>query len=301
MALKTSELTAFLAIVDAGSMTRAAGTLRIPRATLGQRLARLEERLGAQLVQRTTRTLSLTDEGRAFERAARVALESIRAAEMSIQHPDDVLRGNLRVSLPPSRPGGLHRFVLDFAQRYPSVRVQAHVATRHVDLRRDGYDVAIRAGAASGGDGLKTRTLIPTRLIALASPAYLEAYGTPRRLSDLASHRCLMGFDHRELPARDWLGAKGNVAMQGAFFSNDMEMLRQAALDGLGIAMLPDVFVQQALAKDHLRQVLPRQLMRKTPLRVVYVDRAFVPAHVRVFVDEVVEFSKAMVSRMREC
>jgi len=184
--IENAELLAFVTVVDAGSLTRAAAQLRLPRATVGRRLTRLEERLEARLLLRTTRTQSLTDAGAAFYRQARLALEAVARAEASVREEVEGLSGSLRVSA----PGGqvVRALVLEFALAHPHVQMQAHFGTQHIDLCRDGYDVAIRAGMVAD-QGLIARPLMRTTLIAIASPTYLEQQGTPRHLRDLQRHR----------------------------------------------------------------------------------------------------------------
>src|SRR5436190_5770752 len=124
--LETAELQAFARTVDAHSLSRAARQLGVPRATLGRRLARLEERLGARLLRRTTRSLTLTDAGDALYRHARIVLDAVSHAEASVRGSDDVIRGDLRVSVPPLTSMSFYRLVMRFATKYPAVRVQVH-------------------------------------------------------------------------------------------------------------------------------------------------------------------------------
>src|SRR5579871_1793110 len=203
--LENLELLAFTAAVDAGSLSRAAARLGVPRATLGRRLARLEERLGARLLRRTTRALTITDAGETLYRHARIALDAVKEAEASIRQSDTTVRGNLRVALPPVASPAFLDLVADFAVAYPQVRLQTHLSTRHVDLQRDGYDVALRAGRGLE-PGLVARTLARFEFLAVASPAYLARHGAPKSLGDLRDHRCLMGFARGELPETHWSG-----------------------------------------------------------------------------------------------
>ena|SRR5688572_11931260 len=145
--VETAELTAFVQTVDARSLSRAAAELGIPRATLSRRLARLEQRLGARLLRRSTRSLALTDAGESFNRHARIVLEAVAHAEASVRQVDDAVRGSLRVSVPPIVTPSFRAMLCSFSERYPDVRLQVHFTSRIVDLRRDGYDVALRASS----------------------------------------------------------------------------------------------------------------------------------------------------------
>src|SRR5436190_13453315 len=145
--LETAELLAFARVVEAKSLSRAAAELGVPRATIGRRLSRLEERLGTRLLRRTTRTLALTDAGELFYRQARIVLDAVAQAQASIRPPGDALRGPLRISLPPVNDDSLLALLTTFARAHPAVRMQVDFSTRIVDLLREGYDVALRASA----------------------------------------------------------------------------------------------------------------------------------------------------------
>jgi DNA-binding transcriptional LysR family regulator len=290
--LETAELLAFARTVDARSLSRAAAELGVPRATIGRRLARLEERLGARLLRRTTRSLALTDAGEALYRHARIVLDAVENAEASVRQTDDVVRGDLRVSVPPMMNPSFSAMVCEFAGRYPAVRVHLHGSTRHVDLRRDGYDVAVRASNGPLEPGLVARVLARMPLLAVASPAYLAAHGTPRTRRDLRAHRCLMGFDRDELPQSHWPAAGGGkLHVDGAFFSNEISLVGEAAVRGLGIAVLPLMFVAPFLENGDLVQVLEGVVEASSTISVVYAERELVPPHVRAFVDAVVAWA----------
>lgn len=290
--IETSELLAFARTVDARSLSRAAAELAVPRATISRRLARLEERLGARLLRRTTRSLVLTDAGEALYRHARIVLEAVRDAEASVRRTDDVVRGALRVSAPPFMYRGFLELVCSFARTYPDVRLSVSYATSYVDLR-GGYDVAIRASRALE-PGLVARTLARMPILAVASPAYLAEKGTPRTSRDLRAHRCLMGFERGELPQTHWTGPGGRkLHVEGVFFSNDMLQLREAALAELGIALLPELVVRADLASGALVHVMPSVLGGDARLSVVYAERELVPPQVRAFVDAVVAWAPA--------
>jgi DNA-binding transcriptional LysR family regulator len=282
--LENVELLAFTAAVEAGSLSRAAGALRVPRATLSRRLARLEQRLGARLLRRTTRSLTITDAGEAFYRHARIALDAVQEAEATVRRADATVRGNLRVALPQLASSPLLDLVADFAAAYPEVRLQTQLSTRHVDLHRDGYDVALRASSRFE-PGLVARTLARFQFLAVASPAYLAAHGTPASLRDLRRHRCLMGFARGELPETYWTGAGRKIQLDGAFFSNSPAMLVRAAERGLGIALVPSLAVHGHLERGRLVVVLPGVLRSEGRIALVYPERELVAPPVRAFID----------------
>jgi len=295
--VETAELLAFSRTVDARSLSRAAAELGVPRATISRRLARLEARLGARLLRRTTRSLVLTDAGEALYRHARIVLDAVSQAEASVRRTDEAVRGELRVSVPPMMQPAFLALLCNFAKQYPEVRLHVHFATKHVDLQRDGYDVALRA-SSHFEPGLIARTLMRDRMLAVASPEYLSKHGVPRAPRDLKSHRCLMGFARGELPATHWPAAEGGqLHVEGVFFSNEVSMLHEAALRGLGIALLPSMIVGPSLDSGRLVRVLPGLIEVETHIAAVYPEREFVPPQVRAFVDALATWAETELPR----
>ncbi|HEV8548258.1 MAG TPA: LysR substrate-binding domain-containing protein [Polyangiaceae bacterium] len=293
--LETAELQAFVGSVEAKSLSGAAAKLRVPRVTVSRRLARLERRLGARLLRRTTRSLSLTDAGAAFYRHARLVLDAVTQAEASVRHAGDTLRGDLRVSVPPLTTASFYGLVLRFAAKYPDVRVQIHFSSQVVDLTSGNYDVALRA-SSSFAPGLVARPIARDSVIAVASPRYLAEHGTPRTARDLRQHRCLMGFARGELPESHWpLADGGSVSVTGTLFANEPKMLFGAALQHLGIALLPRILVGAFLENGRLVQVLPGIVEARSMVAVVYAEREFVPPQVRAFAEALVAWAKPNV------
>ena len=290
-AVETSELLAFTRTVEAKSLSRAAAELSTPRATIGRRLARLEKRLGVRLLRRTTRALALTDAGVAFYRHARIALDAVAQAEASVRKSDDVIRGTLRVTTPPMQGPSFHALVCDFARAHPEVLIQIDASSRHVDLLREGYDVALRVGTELS-PGLVARTVARTSDIAVAAPEYLATRGTPRRLRDLGAHRCLVGFTRDGLPQAHWpKRGGGRFSVLGAFVTNDITLLMDAAMRGLGIAVLPTLLVEAALESGALVRVLPELIHAESRVSVVYQEKELLPAQVRAFIDLLVAWA----------
>ncbi|AKV03840.1 Transcriptional regulator, LysR family [Labilithrix luteola] len=282
--LENAELLAFTKAVDAQSLTRAAAELGIPRATIGKRLARLEARLGVRLLRRTTRSLLLTDAGESFYRQARIVLDAVSQAEASIRRPGDPISGDLRVSLPPMTGARFLDTIAEFAEAHPAVRLHVFFSSRMIDLRREGYDVALRATEVLE-PGLVARTIARTSLVAVASRAYLAEHGEPRRASDLSHHRCLMGFARGELPQTHWPIGKKKVALEGAFFSNSPELLCRLAARGRGIALVPAVAAAGYVERGELVHVMSTLLRVEGRMALVYPERDLVPPQVRAFID----------------
>jgi DNA-binding transcriptional LysR family regulator len=290
---ETSELLTFVRTVEARSISRAALELGVPRPTVGRRLARLEQKLGARLLRRTTRTMALTDAGEALFHRARAVVAAVGDARDAVVHGDDAVRGLLRVSVPPMTGDGLGAVIADFLAAYPEVRVELESSSRYVDLVAGGFDVAIRA-APELAPGLIARNLFRSRLVAVATPGYLARAGAPRRAADLAKHVCLVGFARGEHPMTHWPRLRGGrVRVEARLASNDLATLREAAMRGQGIALLPLPLVYDDLVAGRLTAVLPEVLGAEVRLAVVYADRELVPPAVRALVEAVVRWAKA--------
>jgi len=287
---ETSELQAFVAVVDSGSVTGAARELALPRATISRRLARLEDRLDTRLMHRTTRRVQSTDAGLEYYRHARAILDAVELATRSVVAPDSAPRGLLRVSVPPVRGPEFHTLLLDFLEQYPAVQLEVIVSTAFEDLRARNIDVAWRAGTEFD-PSLIARPLTRTTLLGVASPAYLQAHGLPASPADLAEHRCLVGFARGERPATHWpLHDGGQVRVRGVLSSNDLGLRMSALLRGMGIGLLPQMLMRDRLAEGSLVPVLEGVLGRCSQSALVYPDRHHLRPAVRAFVDHVVRW-----------
>src|SRR5512132_3687854 len=187
-----ADISVFVRVVERGSFTLAADELELSRAVVSKYISRLEERLGARLLNRTTRRLSLTEAGATLFEASRGAIERIDEAEAAVAQFQAAPRGRLRVSAPMSF-GILHLgpAIADFAREYPAVMLDIRLDDRFVNLVEDGIDVAVRIGVLTDSS-LVARRLGTTRAVACASPAYLAQHGEPETPEDLASHNCLL-------------------------------------------------------------------------------------------------------------
>lgn len=286
--LETEELRIFATVVNASSISRAATELRVPRATVSRKLSLLEERLGVRLLRRTTRSMQLTDAGKQLHRHAELVLDAVRLAESSVQSDPSGPTGSVRVSVPPMVGGSLPDVLADFAQAFPAVQLQVHVSNRFVDLKREGYDAAIRATSALA-PGLIARRLSRVSLLGVASPAYLVAHGTPQSLAELRQHRCLMSFDREERAQTHWAPSGRKLSLAGAAFSNDPHLVLRFVERGLGIAFLPSTLVATKIARGELVPVLPKRLRLEGSISLVYAERKLMAPAVRAFIDWIVE------------
>lgn len=291
--VETAELQAFVHIVDAGSLSLAAKRLGVPRATLSRRLARLEARLEVRLVHRTTRQLALSEAGGRFYRHATAVLEAVATAQAAVQADTDHISGELKVSLPPGDGRLIYAMLHEYMARYPDVRLQVTFSTAHVDLLREGFDVAIRAGELHG-EGLVLRTLTRVRSIAVASRGYLDAHGTPSSVHQLVDHRLITGFDRGAVPRKVWPSTAGPVRIEPHLATNDMRFVAELVAQHRGIALLPAGFVRDGLDDGSLVPVLPGVLESEGRVAVVYPDREYLPPQVRAFADLAVAWSREM-------
>lgn len=283
-----ADVAVFVHVVERGSFTLAADDLSLSRAVVSKYISRLEERLGARLLHRTTRRLSLTEAGAALFEASRGALERIEEAEAAVAQFQAEPRGRLKVSAPMSF-GILHLgpAMAEFARAYPKVTLDLRLDDRFVNLVEEGIDVAVRIGALTDSS-LVARKLAATRTVACASPAYLAQFGEPETPEDLAGHDCLLysylstanvwrftAPDGREIP----------VAVSGTLRTNNGIILAEAAVAGHGILMTPSFYVGPLLRQGRLRQILARHGLPELGIHAVYPQRSHVPPKVRAFVD----------------
>ncbi|KTR97037.1 LysR family transcriptional regulator [Pantoea dispersa] len=290
LAAETSELIAFTKTVDAKSLSRAAAELGIPRATLSRRIAQLEKKLDARLLLRTTRSLVLTDLGSIFYKEAIIALEAIRQAEQSVSRAGGHIRGDLRVSLPPGMKPSFRAMLCEFIALHPMLRVHIHTSSNHIDFRNGNFDVALRASSQMQ-HGLIARTLFRDPVIAVASPDYLSKMGVPATPDDLIDHQCLVGLARGELPDMYWPLLSGDqIKVDGVFFSDDITLLCDAALNSRGIALLPEDLIREHIQQGDLLPVLRNILGTEMQIAVVYPDRHFLLPQVRAFIDAVVSW-----------
>jgi DNA-binding transcriptional LysR family regulator len=285
-------IAAFARVVDSGSFSAAARRLGISKSAASAHVQRLEERLGIRLLNRTTRRLSVTEAGAAYYRHCARILAEAEAAEQAAGALQREPRGTLRISAPDSF-GWMHvaPAVPAFLKRYPDLGVDISLSPAHVNLVDEGLDLAIRIGVLEDSP-LVVRKLAPSRLIVSATPAYLKEHGTPREPDELARHNCLCT---NLLPWGDeWrlTGKRGEVrvAVGGSFRSNNAEMLRAAAIDGVGIALLPTWAVFEPLRTGALRRVLDAWEPPASTIYAVYPGNRLMSMKVRAFVDHLARY-----------
>lgn len=280
----------FVQIVEHGSIARAADAIRVPRPTLSRRLAELESAFGVKLIHRTTRRLTLTEAGQSlYERARRVMVDAESAVE-DVRRQDNVPRGLLRVSLPPSfGMWMLGRTVIRYMKAYPETELEVVAKARHVDLIAERVDVAVRAGRVRDPN-LVVRRLLDIQLGAFAHPAWLNTLPHPVTLETLPHTPCIRGFARGDSPESIWpLLDGGQVAIRGRLATNDPLQAMMAAIGGQGVALLPVQMAQPLVRRGELVAVLEDVVGSDGSLHVVYPSREHLAPKVRAFVDMVIE------------
>lgn len=280
-------MTVFTAVVDAGSFTAAAKQLRASKASVSTQLQKLEDRLGVRLLNRTTRQLSLTDEGRAFHEHCRRILDEAREAVDALDSIGAAPRGVLRVNAPMSF-GTLHLgpAIADFMNEYPEIEIDLVLNDRQIDVVEDGFDVAIRI-ARLPDSSLIARRLAPCRRVLLASPAYWDRKGRPTHPSELRHHEALI-YDYLSEPDTwTFKGPEGRIAVtvSGRLRANNGEVLLNAAKCGLGITLAPTFFCCGEVRDGELEIALGEYEDDPISVYAVYPHRRHLSPRVRAFVD----------------
>lgn len=246
----------FACIVDEGGLAAAGRRLHISPAMMSKRLARLEDRLGARLIHRTTRRLALTPAGERLHADLRGILAALEAAERRVSGTSAIASGPLRITAPTSF-GRMHLapYLQRFIDAHPRVELRVDLSDEFADLIESRADLAIRITADPGAH-LVTRRLATNRRILCASPAYLDRFGTPRTIADIKAHRLLAADG--QMPWR-LVGPKGPVAIEGQSHvrTNSSELIRELTLAGAGIALRSLWDISAALDRGEVRQILP--------------------------------------------
>lgn len=289
----------FVQVVRSGSFTRAGGVLGLPKSTVSRRVAVLEDRLGVRLLERTTRRLSLTELGRSYFERVATHVDDLRAAGRALQELDSQPRGVLRVTAPPD--AHMTTMIAKYQRRFPEVRVVLNATAHRIDLVAEGYDLALRAGDLPDSS-LVARRLFTSHLALFASPGYLVEHGNPVRVAELAQHACL-AFGTRFVRTTWTLqrdGQQEQVAVQGPLACNDFGVIRVAAQEGLGIALLPELVGAAPMLRGELIRVLPEYRGPGGPVHAVYPSGRMVTPKVRSFVDFAqAEFREAFAQLQR--
>jgi len=282
------DLRVFVEVAKRLSFTEAATSLGINKSAASKAVSRTEERLGVKLIQRSTRKLSLTEEGiRLFEKA-NGALSSIAEAEQEITHNQQQLKGKLRIAAPMSYGlTTLIKKIPEFMNKHPKLTVELHLEDKISEIIGEGFDIAIRI-AELKDSGLVARKLGDIQHVTVAASTYLKQYGMPNHPADLSAHKCLI-YTYRSTPKQwvyfDTQGEEHSVSVTGSFESNNSLAIRECLLKGSGIALIPAFIVQEDIQAGRLDVILQDYSGFTRNLYAVIPDRKHINSKARAFID----------------
>ncbi|UNK39972.1 LysR family transcriptional regulator (plasmid) [Shinella sp. H4-D48] len=283
------KLRVFVTVVEHGSFTRAADALAMSRPSVTNSIADLEQEVGARLLHRTTRRSALTTEGALFYDRATEVLSTVGEARNFFGGGNALPRGRLRIDMPNSiaKPVIIPR-LHEFFQKYPEIELALGVSDRPVDLIADGIDCVLRIGETTDSS-LISSVICHLPVVTVASPDYIEKYGTPKSIQGLDGHRGVNYFVGRSRRVLDWHfvvnGEDVAVRMKQAILVNDGYAYTTCALNGIGLAQAPRLMFHEDLVAGRLVEVLPELSGRPRPVYVMYPARQYLAPQVRVFVD----------------
>lgn len=274
----------FVAVAKTDSFTAAGKRLNISTAQVSRQVSQLENRLQTKLLYRTTRKVSLTEEGAVYFRHCQQVLEGLDEAERAISSLQHTPHGLIRITAPVTYG---ERFVMpvvtDFMQQFPAVEVICELTNRQLDLVEGGYDLAIRLGRLPDSSMIAKR-LSSRQQYVCASPSYIEQYGEPQTLADLSEHNCLLGSQpHWYFIEADKIRS---IKVQGSLQCSSGMSLLDAAIKGVGMVQLPGYYVKQAISDGSLRALLTSYQQPKEGIWALYPQNRHLSAKVRLLVDK---------------
>lgn len=282
-----NEIAIFVKVVDAGSFTGAAKNLGLPKSTVSRKITQLEERLGVRLLQRTTRTLSLTDTGSAYYNQCSRIISDVEEANIAVTEMQSKPKGLLRITAPMLfGTWVLSDLVSNFLKKNPEIQIEIVLTDQSLDLIQEGIDVAFRVGVLADSS-LIARPLGEASVVLCASPSYIEQHGSPAHPMELKNHNIInwthgddWDFDTPEVLSVD---VKPRVSV------NEAQSLHKMALNGIGIARLPAFICAQDIADKQLIPILCGWASNPRPIHAIYPSNRHLSVKVRSFVDYVVD------------
>ena len=290
----------FVYVAEYESFTRAAKELGISTAQVSRQVSAIEKRLKIKLLHRTTRKVSLTEEGRVFYQHCRGVLDGLDAAEQAVNNLQSKPQGKIKLTAPVTYgEQQLLPLVNDFMVQYSDIKVTAFLSNQTIDLIDGGYDLAIRIGKLSDSTMMAKKLSYRTNFVC-AAPSYLDKYGTPHSLNDLSQHNCLLGtrdywhfIDMDQIDAdpqtNNSAGKERNLRVSGNIQYNSGHSLVDAALKGLGIVQLPDYYVQKYLASGELISLLDNYREPEESIWAIYPYNRHLSPRIRLLVDYLAE------------
>jgi DNA-binding transcriptional LysR family regulator len=290
---RLTSLTAFVRVVDSGGFSAAGRRLEMSTTMVSNHVRALEERLGARLLNRTTRKVSLTEVGRVYYDRATQILADIEQADDIAGALQSTPRGTLRIYTGTHIVPFVAPVVDEFLRSYPEVKVDLSMGERIIDIIDEGFDVAIRL-TPSPDSSLIVRSLATWRHVLCCSPSYLEMNGRLQHLSELTEHNCVRPVLYPfgdEWHFVDRKGLAATVRVSGNLITNSGEMLRRATLDGTGVSLMAGFMIQDDLEEGRLVRLLPEYRPVELTMNAVYPHRHHLSAKVRTFIDMLAQHS----------
>lgn len=276
----------YVRVIETGSFSAVARELGTSQPRVSKQIAALESQLGVRLIRRSTRKLSMTEEGERLYADARRIVQEVSEVESRLKGADQP-QGTLRIACPPAFAQlKLLPLAASFMRQYPQLTLEFSVHDRFVDLVEDGIDVAIRIGELAD-TGLHAKRIGTARRICVASPRYLREHGTPKTPAELRSHNCILYT--LLATGTTWPFEGMPVKVSGRARGNSPEVITSMALGGLGIAMAPDFLFADALASGQLREILKAWPVPGLPIHALYLARRYVPTRIRLFVEYAIQ------------
>jgi DNA-binding transcriptional LysR family regulator len=288
---KFGAMGAFVKVVASGSYAEAGRQLGLTRSAVSKGVIELEDDLQVRLLNRTTRRVAPTEAGLAYYEQCLAILAQVDETEQQVSRLHDEPKGVLKINGPLTfGTRYLGKMAAEFMSPYRDLRVELSLTDRYVDPIEEGFDITLRIGALKDSS-LIARRIATTRMRIVASPNYLKTYGTPRVPSDLAAHRCLT-YAHTTMMQKWWLLEGGKVSAKAvgcAMASNNGDVLRDASVSGVGIALLPEFIVGPDVAAGNLRPIMNQHVPPDLEIHALYAPNRYLAAKTRLFIDHLVQ------------
>lgn len=284
----------FRQVVDSGSFVAAADRLDMSTAMVSKHVKHIEKRVGVRLLNRNSRTLSLTEPGRVYYERCRTILDDLEQTELELGSLTGAARGTLRITAPSWFAGqALADFLAAYRKKYPEIVIDLSLEDRFVDIVEEGFDLALRITSQNLAAGLIARPIRTVGFFVAGSRDYLKRNGTPRSPEDLGNHDCV-GVGHFD--TWQFSGRKGDLEVKPRIVLRyrGTSGLANAAAAGIGLAPVPEFAFEEPLLRDVLVSVLPEYPLRRLPLYAVYVSRKYVPLKIRSFIDHLADYSEQL-------
>ncbi len=285
--MKWEGISEFVYVAEYESFTKAAKNIGLSTAQVSRQVSALEKRLNIKLLYRTTRRVSLTEEGQVFYQHCRAVLDGLDAAEQAVSNLQSKPQGRIKLTAPVTYgEQQLLPLVNDFMMRYSDIEVTAFLSNQTVDLLEGGYDLAIRIGNLNDSTMMAKKLSSRTNFVC-AAPAYIKKYGVPNTLTELGQHNCLLGtLDYWHFKEQ---GKERNIRVTGSVRYNSGYSLADAALKGLGIVQLPDYYVQKYLQSGTLISILDSYREPEEAIWALYPYNRYLSPKIRLLVEFLAE------------